>query len=675
MRNCFNVFCIFGFLGILLYFNSLNNKFLIDDYVFLNNPVQSSSKFILAQWNPYREQSLGVLDRHESTGYYRPMAHMVLDFCYDTFKYNYWQYHLLSLFLFVLAASLIYSLIGKIFNNYDLAFLTGLFYLIHPVNGIIVNYISAVVFAFQIVFMLGAVLLLWNSLERKNNRPLYALSLLFCFLSFFWNESGIMTPFYLSAVVLLFGKDPLRKKIILLVPFYLIIISYLLFRSLFLNVDKQMFSQVMSFHSSALLYLSALFQIVMWYITRLFYPQGIVMIWSVPIFNQEVFWNMCGFCALLAIYIFLFARFSKDKIIQLGLIWMLIGFAPVCMGAFRNPPLGALIEPHWFIFSSIGFFLIAAHYCLKILNRTKAGGAILLFCLIFVWGSVSYANNKLWFDEKTYSLYWSKSAPSLKFVNNYICSAYLEDGNLKEAAKYLKLTLSDNPSVTGMYDTLGSIDMIENNWKDAELNYKKALNNDPNSASAYNNLGTIYLKEGQPLNAKEYFIQALRINPLLMTSRISLARIYLNNHEYRQAIDQCIKNLDIKRNDGATLLLLIEIYVSDKDFVNMKKQAYWIINHEADPGVLTNLGINMGQHNFFEIAIDSYTKAIRLAPDYKDAYLNAGTLFAKLGNYDEAIHLWKIGLRIDPSDQRFQKSINEAIKLKKLPRPEKQGSP
>ena len=47
------------------------------------------------------------------------------------------------------------SLIGKITGNYNLAFLTGLFYLIHPINGIVVNYISASVFALQVIFMLG----------------------------------------------------------------------------------------------------------------------------------------------------------------------------------------------------------------------------------------------------------------------------------------------------------------------------------------------------------------------------------------------------------------------------------------------------------------------------------------------------------------------------------------
>ena len=62
------MFLFFFMLGLLVYFNSLNNKFLMDDYVFLNNPVLSSTKYIASQWNPYREEALGVMDSQACPG-------------------------------------------------------------------------------------------------------------------------------------------------------------------------------------------------------------------------------------------------------------------------------------------------------------------------------------------------------------------------------------------------------------------------------------------------------------------------------------------------------------------------------------------------------------------------------------------------------------------------------
>ncbi len=154
-------------------------------------------------------------------------------------------------FVFVLASLLIYIFIEKVTGNYNLAFLSGLFYLIHPINGIVVNYISAGVFAFQVVFTMGAILLLLGSLERKNNRALYILSLWFSFLSLFWNESGVMTPFYISFVILLFRKDSNRTKTIYLCPYFLIVFSYFVFRFIFLGTKENIFNQVTLSHMEA----------------------------------------------------------------------------------------------------------------------------------------------------------------------------------------------------------------------------------------------------------------------------------------------------------------------------------------------------------------------------------------------------------------------------------------
>ena len=111
-------------------------------------------------------------------------------------------------------------------------------------------------------------------------------------------------------------------------------------------------------------------------------------------------------------------------------------------------------------------------------------------------------------------------------------------------------------------------------------------------------------------------------------------------------------------------VLLIDIFIQEKDFVNLKKYAYRIINSESDPKLLRNLGATLAQNNIPAIALDSFEKAIRLSPNDKDTYRMAGTFFANLGKYDEAIYLWRIGLSIDPNDQRFRMNIAKAEKLK-----------
>src|SRR5262245_61394440 len=104
LKNFFEVFCLYLIFGLMVYSNSLNNKFLIDDNLFLSNPVMSQTKYIAAQWNPFRQAALGVLDGQENLDYYRPMAHTLYDIIYAAFKKDYWKYHLLNLFVFAAAA-------------------------------------------------------------------------------------------------------------------------------------------------------------------------------------------------------------------------------------------------------------------------------------------------------------------------------------------------------------------------------------------------------------------------------------------------------------------------------------------------------------------------------------------------------------------------------------------
>ena len=601
----------------------------MDDYAFLKDPILSSTKFISSQWNPYREQAWGVADLQNVTAYYRPMAHMAYDFCYDTFKRHYWQYHLLNLFLFVLASSLIYLLVEKLSGNGVLAFLAGVFYLIHPINGVVVNYISACVFSFQMIFMLGTILLLWESLERNNNQALYALSLAFSFLSLFWHESGIMTPFYLSAVILLFGKRPLKKKVLCLFPYFLIIFSYLVFRFLMMDTDKDVLNRMLIFHQTGLEHPAALFQLLMWYITRLFYPQGIVLIWAAPILRQPVFWNCVGLCALGAVCILLFVRFAKERMIQLSLIWLLVGFAPVCLAGFRNPDTAAQIEPHWFIFSSVGFFILAAYCYWVVLKRTRKIGAVSLFIIIIAWAAVSHSYNQLWADQKTYAFYWSRQVPDLKLTYFYLAEAYQKEGDLQGSRKYYRRALSGHFSDIKIYNNLGVIDDSEGHLKEAEYNYKRGLKIYRHSSYAYNNLGALYLKGGQEEKADQCFRQARAYNPLMLEPRRGLAAIALNHSDYREAVDLCLINLGIVHDDADTLFLLLDIYLQKRDLVNIKKYAYRMINFETDPEVLTKLGIGMAQNNEPEIAMDSFIKVLRLAPDYKDAYFAAEILLHK----------------------------------------------
>jgi len=656
-------FCLLFVVGLLVYSNSFNNKFLMDDYTFLDNPLTNSTKNIWSQWNPYQRQVLGVNDTHEILGYYRPLAHMLLGFSYSTFGNHFFYYHFLNLFLLVLASSMIFLLIEQVTSNSSLSFCAAIFYLIHPMNGIIINYISASVFACQIIFTLATILLLWSALERKNSQFLYFLSLFSSFLSLFWNESGVMIPFYVAIFILLFGKQSLPQKMLLLFPYFLIVFSYLVFRCFFISLNGTVFNQISAFHLNVWEYLANLFLVYAWYVCHLFYPWGIVMSWTTPIVKDHVFWYASGMLLFIVLALLLFIRYAKEKICQWGLLWFFIGFIPVSIAAFRRPDSGgALIEPHWFIISFIGFSLLVSCFCLFIFTQKREFGFCLIAVLILGWGLAAHANNKLWANQKTYALYWSKEDPSLKSAYFYLAQAYQGEGDFDQSIKYYRLALAGYPSDVEIYNNLGVIDQNKGDWKEAELDYRKVLKIDPSLAVGYNNLASIYFHEDKLDQAQENFNRSLTLDPLLVGVRRNLAFLFLKQKKYDKAIDLCFKNLEISNNDVETLMLLVNIYIQKHDFVNLQKYAFHILNFVNDPTVLVKLGEMMGQNNLPEIGSLCFEKTIRLDPRFDDAYIDMGVLLANLGKYKEAMHIWQIGWRLDPSNQNFENDIAQVSK-------------
>ena len=155
-----------------------------------------------------------------------------------------------------------------------------------------------------------------------------------------------------------------------------------------------------------------------------------------------------------------------------------------------------LIEPYWLLFFfSIGFFILAAYFCLFVLDRAKRVGLILIFIIVFAWGSVSHANNQFWADQKTYALYWSQQVPGLNSPYFYLADAYQRQGDFKEAKKYYRMSLSGDLSDLYILNNLGMLDDSSGNLKEAESDYKMILKVDPHSSNANHNLGALYLEQ------------------------------------------------------------------------------------------------------------------------------------------------------------------------------------
>jgi len=178
---------------------------------------------------------------------------------------------------------------------------------------------------------------------------------------------------------------------------------------------------------------------------------------------------------------------------------------------FTNP----LIEPHWFYFSSMGFFILLANLILIIKERVRlAIWLSLMAFLILINISLLKSNYEFWRDEESYCRYWLS-------INDHELTAYhglgralVKKGKTKEAIFYLE---KGKDVVTYKnaqhYATLGYAYYLDDNADLALKHLLVAKDLEPKSSTIYYYLGLLYGKKGNEEKAREFFKKAAELYP------------------------------------------------------------------------------------------------------------------------------------------------------------------
>jgi len=125
---------VFAILIALFYGNTLGNGFIFEGRDSIeNNPYLSSLQhfpktFFSCSW----EYVQGTCD--SSTPYYRPMFYLSIFFTYQISSQP-WFFHLINLFYFLAAASLLFIFAKMLTKNLITAFLASILFIVHPMNS------------------------------------------------------------------------------------------------------------------------------------------------------------------------------------------------------------------------------------------------------------------------------------------------------------------------------------------------------------------------------------------------------------------------------------------------------------------------------------------------------------------------------------------------------------
>ncbi|MGE0268679.1 MAG: tetratricopeptide repeat protein [Candidatus Omnitrophota bacterium] len=509
------------------FFNSLDNGFLMDD-----NPLLIGNR----NTNILEFLHLDFSD-HEKSAYFRPINHFFILTTLTAFGHDPFGYNLVNLIMHFLACLSVYYLFRILFKDPTIALLTSLIYSLHPINGILINYKTCTSQSFLVIATNLCLINYLSAIEEKNNFSNYVLSLIWFLLALMCHEVGILTPFFLMNILFVLKKYNLRETLFKSIPILTTLICYLLFRMYFFSLKKNVLDNITFFRLSFLEYIASYTKLASWYISKLIFPDGIVLAWEVHHLSNPFYQGVSVVCLSLSIIFLIFILFRKQSAETFALIWLMSGIALVAIVCFARPALGFVIEPHWLCASSIGFFLLVA-LCLTSLRKILPYSvwlSIIVGLLVFLFAKTNWYNQQ-WNSQKQYCQYWLTISPNSYWPNFWLGYTYFEEKNYLKAKQHYEKNLGKGVRIFEVYGNLGIVEYNLENYEASISRLNKSLSIEPDIADTHYYLGLNYVVKKDFDTAEEYFLEAVRLDPYFLSPLEQLLRLYEIQGQVEKAV-------------------------------------------------------------------------------------------------------------------------------------------
>jgi len=646
------------------YQNSLHNDFLMDDDgLILSGDTGHSLRDLTIHFLPDKYR-LSKVEDSGSDSYYRPLAHIVPLAEFIFFRNDPFGYHLVSLILFWLCGLGIYYFVKKIWRDPAVGLLSALLFLVHPINGLFINYITAVVFAVQILAMLGAGLAFQKIIEGKNRLLFYPLGLLGYLTAIFCHETAFFLPLYLFTIACFPNRKKFVESFKLCLPFFVVGAAIFISRFFFASIKSNLLDKFQLFAMGPLEYLASWTRVMTWFLSRLVMPDGIVIIWATPVIRENIWLWIFLLTAGIALIILALRQRDADPLTAWGISWLAIGAIPTTLGCLFQPAVGVMFEPHWMFFPLIGLFTILAGILIRLARRLPKTGKILISIYVLTLMFISINMNARWGDERRYCRYWLDNvAADFKSIKFYLANAHLKKKEYAEAKKYYLEARENQWQDWQIYNNLAMIAMLEKKFAESDQYFQQALVFSPNSAVIWNNRGTLFLDRDDPDRAREYFLKAVALNHFYLEPRLNLAMLHIKKGDYASAIELCRENLRYDPQNRPTLTILLTLYLQTNDRAAAQQLGERILSQSRDSALLASSGSAFAAQNNIKLAAALLRRAIQLDKRNAAAYRELGKIYGNFNEFEQAIKLWQKGAQMDPGDPAFAQLISQAEAL------------
>ena len=603
----------FFFLGLLLYGQSLGNSFVRWDdglLIYENAAVRGFSlknlKTIFTTYDPEL---------------YIPLTLLSYQIDYAISGTNASFYHFHSLVLHILNALLVVWFARRITGNSWIGTLTGLLFLVHPLNTEAVAWASGRKDVLSTLFFLLS-LIGYDIYREQGGSRSYAGSLVALTLGLAAKVTVLTAP------VLMLLIDLLRRRSVRL---------KLLFPHIALAI---LFAIIAYFGKTDVLEASTLGEKLLiipasitFYLQKLIFPYPLSVLYpitdtiSLASFPYILPIVVCALVLFLALWS---RKYSPYPLFCLSAF--LVTLAPSLLNFSKGDTLYLASDRYAYI-PSIAFLLLFSFFTLRIPERFRI---ITVSVIVLVLSGLTFRQSLIWHSSETLFANVLAHYPETHTARNNMGNILRAKGDLPGAtAEYEEaLALSEeygrgeaaSKSQSKILTNLASALRADGDSSGAHTSLNQAEALHPNNPHVYLQRGLLHLQAGNAKGAEETYKAALNITPSFTSAKVNLGSLYVQTVRIEEAI------------------AVLEEAIEQNPFY---------------PQAFFNLGVALRKVERNREALEAYENAVTLEPAFVAARINLGILYAERKKIDEAVKQFQEVLQYDPDNARARSALSQ----------------
>ena len=635
-------------IGALLYANTLDNVFVLDDFITIkeNEAIRSLSNITYFLKNYL----------------HRSIFYISLSLNYYLCKLDPTGYHFVNVIIHIRNAILLYLFLLSICKYrlflshiFYCAFIPSLLFLIHPIQANTINHITTRSIMLCTLFYLLSLLLYIYGRECKKVILKYILywSSFISFLLCIGSKSvGITLPIMILMVNKYFySKENTSRFKWNKVDIFLFGICILFIISLFLFGDVWQADYHGMIHN-----VLTQAEVIIRYIALMFIPIHIVPEYDIPIKKSIELPILFSIVFIIVLLYFSIKNYHKRNLLSFSIFWFFITIAP----SSSIIPRAITMLLYRTYLPIIGFCIFCGVSMRNIIRYIHQKGVyFIIYSMYFVivllaCGLTMYQNNLY----NSNIILWK--AVKEKFPNNAvpyfnIGTFLMRENRIDEAIDNFKKALERNNLFAKAHFHLGIAYQLKGMIDLAIMEYEEALRIRPYSDLMDVNYG-IYINLGNAYFEKKDFINAIRWYSQYMSEYKETPHV-LNNlyHVYKQMGDYSKALYSINRaieldkrsfvyqlNKADLFFEMNELYKAENAYKEI------LIQDSHNIGALFKLGVLYHQTNQPEQALEMYHKILSINKLHMGALNNSGVILYQKGEVEQARVLWEKILAIEP---------------------------